>query len=166
MSATRTLTPLGAGNVAGTAYTNNTKWGYQSAEKARQGVDVLAYVGDHIPLGGAASAGYVTGAATWEAISAAHAFTLNADTLGGLTLDLVVTTWTENASQAVQVRLRNTTDSSNAGTSTSHSSTSPTTETVSLTLASGVKSYRLEILGGATYAVFGIGFIRLRKVAA
>ena len=165
MSATRTHAPLG-GTTPETAYANGHRFGYQDAEQVRQSIDLLAYLGDHLPLGGHASTGYRTGAATWEAVSPAHAYTLNADSLGGMTMDLVVTTWTEDAGQAVQVRLRNTTDSSNAATSTSHSSTSPTTETVSVILASGVKSYRLEILGGATDCVFAVGHLRIRDVAA
>lgn len=166
MSATRTHAPLG-GTTPETAFVNGHRWGYQDAEQVRQSIDVAMYLGDAIHLGGHASTGYVTGAATWEAVAPALAFTLNGDSLGGLTIDLVVTSWTENAAQAVQVRLRNTTDSANAAISTSHSSTSPTTETVTgVTLASGVKSYRLEVLGGADWAVFATAYLRIRDVAA
>jgi hypothetical protein len=35
-----------------------------------------------------------------------------------------------------------------------------------VTLASGNKSYRLEVLGGETYAVFCIAYLRIRKVPA
>ena len=165
MATTRTFTPL-TGGGAGSVYQAGDKWGYQTAEKVRHATDIANYVGDDKPLGGHAAIGYVTGAATWEAVAPALTYSLNGDTLGGMTLDLVVTSWTENAGQAVQVRLRNTTDSSNAAVSTSHSSTTPTAETVTVTLASGVKSYRLEILGGATYAVFAQAVLRMRKVAA
>jgi len=161
----RTFSPL-LGGGTGDAFESGDKFGYQSAEKIRQGLDLLAYVGDAIPLGGDPSVGFVTGAATWEAVNAALAHLLNGDNFGGMTIDLVVTTWTENAAQAVQARLRNTTDGSNAAVSTSHSSTSPTTETVSVTLASGNKSYRLEVLGGATYAVFCSAYLRIRAVPA
>jgi hypothetical protein len=161
----RTLSPL-SGSGTGDAYDNGDRWGYQDAEQVRQGIDLLAYVGDVIPLGGDPSVGFVTGAATWEAVNAALAHLIDGDNLGGMAADLVVTTWTENAAQAVQARLRNTTDGSNAAVSTSHSSTSPTTEIVSVTLASGNKSYRLEVLGGATHAVFCVAYLRVRRVPA
>jgi hypothetical protein len=166
MSATRTHAPLG-GTTAETAYAAGHRWGYQDADQTRQSIDVLAYIGDAIQLGGHQAIGYVTGAATWEAVDPSFTYSLNGSTLGGMTLDLVVTSWTENAAQSVQVRLRNTTDSSNAAISTSHSGTSATLETVTgVTLAAGIKSYRLEILGGATYAVFTSAYLRIRDIAA
>jgi hypothetical protein len=91
-------------------------------------------------------------------------YSLDGGNLGGMTAEVVFFSKTENAAQAVQVRLRNTTDSSNAAMSTSITATTMTAETVSATLASGVKSYRLEVLGGVTYAVFGAAFLRIRKV--
>jgi hypothetical protein len=161
----RTYSPL-TGDGTGDAFDAGSRFGYQSAEKIRQGLDLLAYIGDATPLGGDPSVGFVTGAATWEAVNAALAHSIDGDNLGGMTIDLVVTTWTQNAAQAVQARLRNTTDGSNAAVSTSHSSTSPTTEIVSVTLASGNKSYRLEVLGGATHAVFCVAYLRVRRVPA
>lgn len=158
-----TFTPLG-GTGTGGSYDIGDKFGVQTAEKIRQNFDVLGYIGDHLPLGGDPGFGFVTGAATWEAVNAGHAFTLDGDNLGGMTVEVVFVTWTENASQAVQARLRNLTDSSNSALSASHSSTSATTETVTATLASGTKSYRLEVLGGAFYAVFAVAFLRIRKV--
>ena len=145
-------------------YDASSPIGHQDFEWARQGIGLLAYLGGAIHLGGAPSHGYVTGAATWEAVDEALTFTLQGDLLGGMAVDLVVTTKTENAAQAVQARLRNTTDSSNAAVSASHSSTSWTQEIVSVTLASGNKSYRLEVLGGADYAVFAIAYLRVRAV--
>ncbi len=158
MSATRTFVPIT------TAFISGSKFGFQSAEKMRQADDVANYIGDHLPLGGDEVAGHVTGAATWEAVDATKVYSINGDSLGGMTLDVVFFSKTENAAQAVQVRLRNTTDSSNAALSTSITATTMTAETVSATLASGVKSYRLEVLGGVTYAVFGAAFLRIRKV--
>lgn len=152
------------GSGGGGAIAVGDKFGQSKIEAVRQGLDLLAYVGDAIHLGGIPTCGFVTGAATWEAVDEALTFTLQGDTLGGLTLDLVVTSKTENAAQAVQARLRNTTDGSNAALSTSHSSTSWTQEIVSATLASGNKSYRLEVLGGADYAVFATAILRIRKV--
>jgi hypothetical protein len=159
MSATRTFTTLGT-------YTAGTKWGYQSAQKTKEAIDMALYLAGHLDLGGSETSAQVTGAATWAPVTSYRAFSLNGDTLGGLTLQAVVYYKTENAAQAVQVRIRNTTDSSTAATGTSSSSTSVVEETLTLTLASGVKSYRLEILGGDTYSVAGWGYLRLRAIPA
>lgn len=161
----RTFTPITGSGPSG-AYADGDRWGYQTAEKARQGLDVANYVGDHASLGGHASVGYVTGAATWEAVDETATFTLNGDNLGGLALEAVVFYKTEDTSQDVQVRIRNVSDSTNAALSATSNSLSFVQETLTLTLASGVKTYRLEVLGGATYAVFAGGYIRLRKVPA
>lgn len=167
MSATRTFTPLTANTdlTTITAYTNGTKWGYQDAEWARQAIDVLAYNGGHYDLGGSDDVGIMS--ASYVPVVGTRELSLNGDTLGGLTLEVVVWTRTSNASGSVTVRVRNTTDSSTAATSTAVTSTTLTKEAVTVTLASGVKVYRLEIIGGsATIPVYGFGHFRFRKVAA
>lgn len=159
MSTTRTFTPL-TGGGAGSVYQSGDKLGYQSVEKIRHATDMALYLPD-IDFGGQ-EIGIITGAATWAPVPGYRLHTLNSASLGGLTLSLVLTSWTSNASTAVQLRLRNVTDSSNAATSTSITATTPTDETVtSVTLASGVKVYRLEILGGAAHHVFGWAHLRL-----
>lgn len=133
--------------------------GTVNVEQIRQAMDIFAYLPDK-PLGGA-EIGVITGAATWAPVPGYIEQTLNGDALDGLTLNLVVWSYTSDASTAVQLRLRNVTDSTNAATSTSHSGTSATKETIStVTLASGVKVYRLEILGGAAHHVYGWGHIK------
>ena len=156
MSATRTFTSLGS-------YIVGSKWGYQSAQKASEALDIALYL-PHIPLGGSEGTAVVTGAATWAPVSGYLPISLNGDSLGGLTLQAVIVYKTENAAQAVQWRVRNVTDSSNAALGTSSTSTTPVEETATLTIASGVKSYRLEVLGGATYAVTAWGLMRFRVV--
>ncbi len=164
MSTTRTYTPL-TGGGAGSVYAAGDKWGYQTAEKVRQGLDIANYL-PHLNLGGL-EIGVVTGAATWAPVPGYQEMTLNGASLGGLTIDLVCWSYTSSASTAVQLRLRNLTDSSNAATSTSITATTATKETVaSVTLASGVKVYRLEILGGAADHVYGWGHLRLRTTPA
>jgi len=163
----RTFAPL-TGNPNLTTiqpYIFDDGWGYQDAERARQALDLLAYIGDHLPLGGDEITGHVTGAATWEAVDPTKAISIDGDNLGGMTIEVLFFYKTENAAQAVQLRLRNTTDGSDAAVSTSSSSTTLVAQAaVTATIASGVKSYRLEILGGATHAVFGAAFLRIRKV--
>lgn len=164
MSTTRTFTPL-TGGGAGSVYQAADKWGYQTAEKVRHATDMALYLPD-IDLGGS-EIGIITGAATWAPVPGYRLHTLNSASLGGLTLSLVMTSYTSNASTSVQLRLRNVTDSSNAATSTSHAGLTATDETVtSVTLASGVKVYRLEILGGASHHVYGWGHLRLHVTPA
>ena len=160
MSATRTFTVLKA-----SAFISGDTWTYTRGENARQALDQLAYNSGHYALGGSDDVGVLS--ASYVPVVGYQEFTIDGDTLGGLTLDVVVFTRTENASGSVTVRLRNTTDSSTAATSATITSTTLTKETVSVTLASGPKVYRLEIIGGsASYAVFGYGYLRFRKVAA
>lgn len=167
MSATRTFTPMTANTdlTTITAYTNGTKFGYQDAEWARQDLDVMSYLAGHLDLGGdergILSASYVP-------VNGYRSYDLNGDTLGGLTLEAVVFYYTANASTTVNVRVRNTTDSSNAGTITAASAaTTVTREVVTLTLASGIKTYRLEATGSdALNGIYTWGYLRLRKVPA
>ena len=159
MSATRTFVVWKA-----VAYIVGDKFGYQTADKARQNDDLLAYCGFHGDLGGAEDVGIITGAATWQPVRTYREFTLNGDSLGGLTLDLVAFYKTSNAATAVQVRLRNITDSTTAATGTSSTSTTVVKETITVTLASGDKNYRLEVVGDATNYVFAWGYLRFRKV--
>jgi hypothetical protein len=162
MSATRTFTAL-TGGGAGNAFQSGDKFGYQTAEKIRQALDIAMYL-PTMDLGGEEGTGVVTGAATWVPVPGYRAFTLNGDSVGGLTVQAVVYYKTENASQAVQVRIRNTTDSSTAATGTSSTATTATEEVLTVTLASGAKSYRLEMTGGATYGCAAWGYLRLRVV--
>jgi hypothetical protein len=164
MSTTRTYTAL-TGGGAGSAYQTGDRWGYQTAEKVRNDLDICAYVAGHLDLGGdergILSASYVP-------VNGYRSFDLNGDSLGGMTLEAVVFYYTSNASTTVNVRVRNTTDSSNAGTITAASSaTTATREVVTLTLASGIKTYRLEVTGSdALNGVYCWGYLRLRKVPA
>jgi hypothetical protein len=50
----RTFLPLtGDGTLATIiAYITGKKWGFQDAERTRQALDLLAYLGDALPLGG------------------------------------------------------------------------------------------------------------------
>lgn len=139
------------------------KFGYQTAEKIRQALDIAMYL-PHIPLGGSEGTAVVTGAATWAPVAGYLPISLNGDALGGLTLQAVVVSKTESASQAVQWRVRNVTDSSNAALGTSITATTATEETATVTIASGTKSYRLEVLGGATYGVTAWGLLRFRAI--
>lgn len=161
MSATRTFTV-----VKSSAVVTGDAWTFTRGENTRQDLDLLAYCGLTFDCGGSQDVSVVTGAATWQPVRAYRDITLNGDSLGGMTIEAVVYYQTSNAGQAVQVRIRNTTDSSTAATGTSSTSTSVVKETLTVTLASGAKVYRLELLGGASLGVFAWGYIRAYKTPA
>jgi hypothetical protein len=164
MSTTRTYTAL-TGGGAGSVYQTGDRWGYQTAEKVRNDLDICAYLAGHIDLGGdergISSASYV-------AANGARTYDLNGDTVGGMTLEAVLFFYTANAATTVEARVRNTTDGSNAGIIAAPSAaTTVTREVVTLTLASGIKTYQLQVTGSdALNPVFCWGYLRLRKVAA
>lgn len=170
MSATRTFRPLTANTdlVTITAYTNGTKWGYQDADYAREDIDVLSYLVGHKYLGGIEVPMTVTTPATYQPVLNALTYDLNNDTLGSMTLEAVVFYYSSNAGTNVNVRLRNTTDGSNAGTIAAQSNaTTVQREVITLTFASGIKTYRLEwTADNATNPVFCWGYLRLRRVPA
>jgi len=164
MSATRTFSTL-TGSGPNNAYIPGDKWSAQVAEKVRNDVDIANYLGLTLDLGGdedpILSASYVR-------VNCARSASLNGDTLSGMTLEAVVYYYTTNASTTVNVRVRNVTDSTDAGTITAASNaTTLTEEVITLTLASGVKSYQLQVTGSdAVNGVIAYGYIRIRKVAA
>lgn len=164
MSTTRTLTSL-TGGGAGGAYQANDKLGYQSVEKIRNNEDIAHYLMGHFDLGGD-ERGILS--ASYVAVNGARSYDLNGSSVGGVTLEAVVFYYTADASTTVNVRLRNTTDSSNAGTITSASAaTSVTREVFTVTLASGIKTYQLQVTGSdALNGVHCWGYLRLRKVPA
>lgn len=167
MSATRAFAPLTAHVDLTTisAYVNNSAWGYQDAERTRQALDMALYLAGHLDMGGddrpVLSSSYVP-------VNGARSFDLNGDTLGGLTLEAVIFYFTTDASTTVNVRVRNTTDSSDAGAIASASAaTTLTREVITLTLATGVKTYQLQVTGSdALNGVAAYAYMRLRKVPA
>lgn len=160
----RTFTPL-TGGGAGSAYQTGDKWGYQVAEKVRQALDMALYYAGHLDLGGD-ERGILS--SSFVAVNGARTYDLDGDNDGGLTLEAVVFYYTANASTTVNVRVRNTTDSSNAGTiAAASAATTVTREVVTLTMAAGIKTYRLEVTGSdAVNPVYGWGYLRIRKVPA
>ncbi len=164
MSTTRTYTAL-TGGGAGSAYQSGDRWGYQTAEKVRNDLDIAVYLAGHLDLGGDERPIL---SASYTPVNGYRSYDLNGSTLGGLTLEAVVFFYTTNAATTVNVRVRNTTDSSNAGTIAGASTaTTVTREVVTLTLAAGIKTYRLEVTGSdAVYPVYAWGYLRLRTVPA
>jgi hypothetical protein len=157
----RTFTPI-TGSGGGGVYVSGDKHGYQTEEKIRQALDLLAYMVGHIDLGGdergILSASYVK-------VNAPRTISLKGDNLGGLTLEAVVYYYTANAATSVRVRVRNLTDASDAVVGTLSTATTETEEVLTLTLVAGTKSYQLQVTGGdANNEVYAWGYLRLRKI--
>lgn len=165
MSTTRTYDPL-TGGAAGGAYQAGDKWGYQTAEQARNNTDIAAYLAGHLDLGGDERPMTITTPATWQAVNGARTYDLNGDSVGGMTLEVVLFYYSSNAGTTVDVRLRNTTDSSNAATLAAPSAATTVTRTVrTVTLASGIKTYQLQWdASNTTNPVYVWGYLRFRVV--
>jgi|SRR6185503_4216359 len=160
MSATRAYAVMKS-----TAIVFGHKFGFQSGEILRQDLDLLAYKGGHYDLGGSDDVGVLS--AAYVPIVGGREFTLNGDTFGGMTLDLVIWSRTRDAATSVTVRLRNLTTSADAGVTAAVTAQTPTKETLTLTLASNACIYRAELIGSnVLHPCFAFGYIRTRKVAA
>jgi len=158
----RTFVPL-VGSDTSEPYLVGHKWGYQTAEKLRQNLDTLAYLGVILDLGGSDTTGQLT--ASYAPVPQYRDYALNGTTMGGITTEAVVYSRTFNAGTSVTVRLRNTTASTTAATSTTITATSVTKEVLAVTLSASLADYRLEILGGnASAAVFAWGYLRFRRI--
>lgn len=160
MSATRTYNVIKA-----SAIVSGDPWSFTRGEYARMNHDIAAYCGLQADLGGD-ERGILS--ASYVAVNGARSYDLNGDTLGGMTLEAVVFYYTANAATTVNVRLRNTSDASNAGAIAAASAAlTVTREVVTLTLASGIKTYQLQVTGSdALNGVYAWGYLRIRKVAA
>ena len=167
MSATRTFT-VWTGGGANNAIQAGDPWTHTQGEYLRNAMDIAAYLGGHLDLGGDEIPMTITTPGTFQRVNCARSYDLNNDSLGGMTLEAVVFYYTSNAATTVNVRLRNTTDSSNAGTiSAASSATTLTREVFTVTLASGIKTYQLQWdASNTTNPVVAYGYLRLRKVPA
>ena len=167
MSATRTFS-VWSGTGTNGAITAVDPATHTEADKIRNAMDISAYLAGHLDLGGDEREMTITTPGTWQAVNGARTYDLNGDSTGGLTLQAVVFYYTSNAATTVNVRLRNTTDSSNAGTITAASAaTTVTREVFTVTLASGIKTYQLQWdASNTTNPVHAWGYLRLRVVPA
>lgn len=167
MSTSRTFTPY-VGSGADDAVAVGDPWTHTEGEDLRQNMDLLAYLIGHFDLGGDERPMTITTPATWQAVNGARTYDLNGDSVSGLTLQAVVWYYSSNSGTTVNVRLRNTTDGSNAGAiSSASSATTVTREVFTVTLASGIKTYQLQWdASNTTNPVYAWGMLRLRKVPA
>lgn len=162
MSTSRSFVPFTGSGPDGALIAGDS-FGPTQAEAWRQMLDVCGYIGGHFDLGGD-ERGILS--SSYVAVNSARTYDLDGDSLDGLTLQAVVFYYTSDASTTVEVRVRNTTDSSNAGIIAAPSAaTTVTREVVDLTLASGIKTYQLQVVGSdALNGVYAWGYLRLRLV--
>lgn len=154
----------------GSAYAVGHALRVAQVERIRQALNVFGYIGGIWDLGGSEDVGIMQGSPVdWYPVRKAQPYELNGDELGGLTLQVIVTSklGVAGSPATMQWRLRNTTDGSNAAIGDAHSETEATTQTKTVTLASGVKSYRLEVTGSdAGVEALCWGYLRFRRVPA
>lgn len=164
------ITGLGAGGV----YQSGNNLGYQTAEKIRQDLNVLAYAGVILDLGGSDDVGLLFDGspADWQPVRGYRDYELQGNELGGMTLQAVVFTrlgavGAGSPPPTVQWRLRNVTDSLTAATGTAHDETTIQRDVQTVTLQATAKTYRLELFcEDPTLDCFGYGYLRVRKVPA
>lgn len=154
------------GTGAGSSYQLNDRWGFQTAEKVRQ--NFLALVGARAvyPLGGSRN-----NALQHNAVIDAFDYLdieLDGTNLGGLTVQARVEVRVENSGLSVTPSIRNVTDSSDAGTgvacnaTTADYSGSNQKQTITVTLAAGLKKYRLRLTPtNNTYMFWSLGFLEI-----
>lgn len=156
--------PIGSGG--GGSYVVGDKFGAQSAEKIRQAFDVLIGRRAVYPLGGSRNV-----ALQHNAVIDAYDYLdieIDGTDLAGLTAQARVEVRVENAGLSVTPSIRNVTDSTDAGTGLACVATSDVysgtnqKQTIALTLASGVKKYRLRFTPtNNTYMFWGLGTIEI-----
>lgn len=146
-------------------------FGYQSANRIRENLIAIISARLTYYLGGSRATSVPLVASAQDAIDYID-IELDGTNLGGLTKQLRVEVRTANAGTSVTPRLRNITDSTDAGvgvactaTNADYSGTNQR-QTITLTLASGVKKYRLQLTpSNTTNAVYGIGYIEIFATA-
>lgn len=148
------------------AYIAGDKWGYQDSEWARQNFRALTAIRHILPLGGSRNQGLQHNAV----IEAYDYLDIEIDSteLPGLSCVARVEVRVENAGLSVTPSIRNVTDSSDAGTglactatSADYSGTNQKQE-FEVTLASGVKKYRLRLTPtNNTYQFWAIGYLEI-----
>lgn len=156
------------GSGADNAVAVGDPWTHVEGEDLRQNMDLLAYLVGHFDLGGDERPMTITTPGTWQAVNGARTYDLNGDSVGGMTLEAVLFYYTSNAGTTVDVRLRNTTDGTDAATLAAASASTTVVRTArTVTLASGIKTYQLQWdASNTTNPVYAWGYLRLRKVPA
>lgn len=149
------------------AYILDDPWGYQSANKHRENLIVLASRRAVYPLGGSRSVSLPLVASAQDAESWIDV-EIDGTKLGGMTAKLRVECRTTNAGTSVTPKLRNMTDSTDAALGVACSATAADysganqKQTITATIAAGVKKYRLQgTPSNTTNPTFVIGYLEI-----
>lgn len=147
------------------AYVVNFVFGYQSANRHRENHIALASRRAIYPLGGSRQTTVALVASAQDAVDYID-IELDGTNLAGFTVQARVEVRTLAAGTSVTPKIRNLTDSTDAGTGVACTATaadysgSNQKQTFTVTLAAGVKKYRLMLTpSNATNGVLGIGYI-------
>jgi len=149
------------------AYVLDNVFGYQGANRHRENLIVLSSRRAVYPLGGSRSVSLPLAATAQDAESWIDV-EIDGTNQGGMTGRLRVECRTANAATSVTPKLRNVTDSTDAGIGVACTATNADysganqKQTITVTIASGVKKYRLQgTPGNATNPTFVIGYLEL-----
>jgi hypothetical protein len=153
------------------AYILDQVWGYQGANKHRENMIALASRKAIYDLGGSRITALPQVASAQDAVEYRD-IELDGTNLGGFTVRLRVECRTINAATSVTPKLRNVTDSTDAGTGVACSATNADysgtnqKQTITVTLAAGVKKYRLMgTPSNTTHPTFIIGDLEIFATA-
>jgi hypothetical protein len=142
-------------------------WGYQGANKIKNNIISIASRRGIFPLGGSRNTSIPQVASAQDAVDYID-IEIDGTNLSGLTCALRVEVRTVNAATSVTPKLRNVTDGSDAGTGVACSATNADysgtnqKQTITVTIASGVKKYRLMLTpSNVTHPTFGIGYVEI-----
>lgn len=149
------------------AYVLDQVWGYQSANRHRDNLIALGLRRATYHLGGSRTVSLPLVASAQDA----HDWIdveIDGTELGAFTAQLRVECRTTNAGTSVTPKLRNVTDSTDAGTGAACTATNTDysganqKQTITVTIAAGVKKYRLQgTPSNTTNATFVIGYLEL-----
>lgn len=149
------------------AYVLDQVFGYQGANKIRENLVTLGSRRAVYVLGGSRSVSLPLVASSQNAEGWIDV-EIDGTNLGGFTANLRVECRTINAATSVTPKLRNVTDSTDAGVGVACSATGADyaganqKQTVAVTIASGVKTYRLQgTPSNTTHPTFVIGYLEI-----
>lgn len=142
-------------------------FGYQSANRIRENLIALASARLTYYLGGSRTVSVPQVASAQDAVDWVD-IELDGTNLGGFTKQLRVEVRVGNAATSVTPKLRNVTDGTDAGTGVACSATNADysgtnqKQTITVTIASGVKKYRLQLTpSNTTHPTFGTGYVEI-----
>lgn len=149
------------------AYVLDQVFGYQGANKIRDNLIALGSMRRTYDLHGSRTVSLPLVGSTQDAYDWTDV-EIDGTNLGGFTAQLRVECRTLAAGTSITPKLRNVTDSTDAGTGAACTATNADysganqKQTVAVTIASGVKKYRLQgTPSNATNATFVIGYLEL-----